>query len=94
MAPLVLDVAVSGDPAALRIQAEAAHSLATMARQVLGELGLDLPLVMAGGLLVNQRQLADAVARKLSLDDPSAVRILDRSPVQGAVTLAEGLLGT
>jgi N-acetylglucosamine kinase-like BadF-type ATPase len=94
MAPLVLDLAVSGDPAALRIQAEAAHSLATMARQVLGELGLDLPLVMAGGLLVNQRQLADAVARKLSLDDPSAVRILDRSPVQGAVTLAEGLLGT
>lgn len=94
MAPLVLDLAVSGDPAALRIQAEAAHSLASMARQVLGELGLDLPLVMAGGLLVNQRQLADAVARKLSLDDPSAVRILDRSPVQGAVTLAEGLLGT
>ncbi len=48
LAPLVLDLAAEGDPAALRIQAEAAHSLATLARQVMGELGLDLPLVMAG----------------------------------------------
>ncbi|MFI2562780.1 N-acetylglucosamine kinase [Paenarthrobacter sp. NPDC018779] len=92
LAPLVLELAVDGDPAALRIQAEAAHSLATMARQVLGELGLDLPLVMAGGLLVNQQQLAGAVARKVALEDPSAVRILTESPVRGAVRLATELL--
>ncbi|MFJ4025980.1 N-acetylglucosamine kinase [Paenarthrobacter sp. NPDC089989] len=92
LAPLVLELAVDGDPAALRIQAEAAHSLATMARQVLGELGLDLPLVMAGGLLVNQQQLAGAVARKVELEDPSAVRILTDSPVRGAVRLAVELL--
>ncbi|MFK0006172.1 N-acetylglucosamine kinase [Paenarthrobacter sp. NPDC090520] len=92
LAPLVLELAVDGDPAALRIQAEAAHSLATMARQVLGELGLDLPLVMAGGLLVNQQQLAGAVARKVALEDPTAVRILSESPVRGAVRLASELL--
>ncbi|MFJ4265279.1 N-acetylglucosamine kinase [Paenarthrobacter nicotinovorans] len=93
LAPLVLDMANDGDPAALRIQAEAAHSLASLARQVLGELGLDLPLVMAGALLVNQSQLAAAVARKMSLEDPSLVRILSQSPVFGAVKLARQLIG-
>jgi N-acetylglucosamine kinase-like BadF-type ATPase len=92
LAPLVLDLAVEGDPAALRIQAEAAHSLATLARQVLGELGLDLPLVMAGGLLVNQQQLAGAVARKVALEDPSLIRILGQAPVHGAVKLARQLV--
>ncbi|MFF1829336.1 N-acetylglucosamine kinase [Paenarthrobacter sp. NPDC058040] len=92
LAPLVLELAVDGDPAALRIQAEAAHSLASMARQVLGELGLHLPLVMAGGLLVNQQQLASAVSRKIGAEDPEAVRILTQSPVRGAVTLAAELL--
>lgn len=94
LAPLVLELATEGDPAALRIQAEAAHSLATLARQVLGELGLELPLVMAGGLLVNQSQLASAVARKVSLEDPSSIRILTQAPVHGAVELARQLLGT
>ncbi len=92
LAPLVLEFAAEGDPAAVRIQAEAAHSLATLARQVLGELGLDLPLVMAGGLLVNQSQLAGAVARKVSLEDPSSVRILTQAPVHGAVELARQLI--
>jgi len=92
LAPLVLDLAAEGDPAALRIQAEAAHSLATLARQVMGELGLDLPLVMAGALLVNQSQLAAAVARKVSLEDPSAIRILAQPPVHGAVELARQLI--
>ncbi|MFK0038306.1 N-acetylglucosamine kinase [Paenarthrobacter sp. NPDC090517] len=92
LAPLVLDLAVEGDPAALRIQAEAAHSLATLARQVMGELGLDLPLVMAGALLVNQSQLAAAVTRKMSLEDPSLIRILAQPPVHGAVELARQLV--
>ena len=92
LAPLVLEMAQDGDPAALRIQAEAAHSLASLARQVLGELGLDLPLVMAGALLVNQDQLAAAVARKVSLEDPSLVRILPQAPVFGAVKLARQLI--
>lgn len=92
LAPLVLDLAADGDPAAVRIQAEAAHALATLARQVLGELGLDLPLVMAGGLLVNHSQLAGSVARKVSLEDPSAVTILTQTPVHGAVELAWQLL--
>ena len=92
LAPLVLDLAAEGDPAALRIQAEAAHSLATLARQVMGELGLDLPLVMAGALLVNQSQLAAAVARKMSLEDPSLIRILAQPPVHGAVELARQLV--
>ncbi|MGR0159765.1 N-acetylglucosamine kinase [Paenarthrobacter nitroguajacolicus] len=92
LAPLVLDLAAEGDPAALRIQAEAAHSLATLARQVMGELGLDLPLVMAGALLVNQGQLAGAVARKVSLEDPSSIRISAQPPVHGAVKLARQLI--
>jgi glucosamine kinase len=92
LAPLVLELAAEGDPAALRIQAEAAHSLATLARQVMGELGLDLPLVMAGALLVNQSQLAGAVARKVSLEDASSIRILAQPPVHGAVELARQLI--
>ncbi|MCT9868100.1 N-acetylglucosamine kinase [Paenarthrobacter aurescens] len=92
LAPLVLELAAEGDPAALRIQAEAAHHLAALARQVLGELGLDLPLVMAGSLLVNHNELAGAVARKVALEDPSSIRILTQTPVHGAVELARQLI--
>ncbi|MFJ5958562.1 N-acetylglucosamine kinase [Paenarthrobacter sp. NPDC092416] len=92
LAPIVLDLAAEGEPAAVRIQAEAAHSLARLARQVLGELGLDLPLVMAGALLVNQPQLASAVTRKVGPEDAASVRILEEAPVRGAVSLARQLI--
>src|SRR4029453_1685812 len=53
LAEVVAGVAAEGDRAASRILSEAAHALASLARQVIGRLGTELPLILAGGLLVN-----------------------------------------
>ncbi|MBT2512951.1 N-acetylglucosamine kinase [Arthrobacter sp. ISL-30] len=85
---IVAELADEGDRAACRILSEAAHALAGLARQITGRLGTGLPLVLAGGFLVNQPELAAAVARKLGPGGPDSVRVLDRAPVHGAVRLA------
>lgn len=92
MSPLVFELAARGDRAAAHIVADASYALAALARQILGRLGTELPLVLSGGLLVKQPELAAAVARKLEPEDPETVRLLDRAPVHGAVELARRAL--
>jgi glucosamine kinase len=50
---------------------------------------IDGPVVLAGGLLLNQPRLEDLVRRQLSM---RCLR-LEEPPVEGAVRIAEGLLG-
>lgn len=90
MSGIVAGLADEGEWAACRIMADAAHALAALVRQVSGRLGAGLPLVLAGGMLVNQPSLAEAVARKVGPGGPEGVRVLDQPPVHGAVRLARG----
>jgi glucosamine kinase len=86
-ATLVLD---SPDPAAAVIAARAGQAVADLAWEAVSKLDppLDLPVVLAGGLLGNvafRRAACDAVALTL----PGAqLSVLDEEPVAGAVRLA------
>ncbi|UVJ41456.1 N-acetylglucosamine kinase [Arthrobacter sp. CJ23] len=88
LSSLVFELAAAGDREAAHIVADAAYALAALARQVHGSLGTELPLILAGGLLLKHPELAAAVARKLEPEDPGKVRLLERAPVHGAVELA------
>ncbi len=76
------------DVASRNIVGQAADALATLVRDLSGSLGIDGPVVLAGGLLLHQPRLEAAVRERLSVP---CVR-LDQPPVEGAVRLAEELL--
>jgi N-acetylglucosamine kinase-like BadF-type ATPase len=88
LAPLVFTAAES-DPDAEGIIRAAGAQLARRALDVSGALELDGPVVLAGGLLLNQPRL-EAVVRE-QIPDLPIVR-LEEPPVEGAVRLAEELL--
>lgn len=88
LAPLVFAAAES-DPAAEGIIRAAAAQLARRALDVREALDLDGPVVLAGGLLLNQPRL-EAMVRERIPGLP--VLRLEEAPVEGAVRLAEGLL--
>ena len=76
------------DPGAIEVIRRAAAALAELVRQVQDAIGLEGPVVLAGGLLLNQPILEAEVrerttARCIRLEEP---------PVEGAVRLAEELL--
>ncbi len=76
------------DEASKDIVGRAAEALAKLAHAVSESLGVDGPVVLAGGLLLHQPRLEVAVRERLNA---SSVR-LDQPPVEGAVRLAEELL--
>jgi glucosamine kinase len=84
MASVVFETADS-DPGAQSIVLRAASALSAMARSVALTLKIDGPLVMAGGLLLNQPKLERAVREQLGT---RCIR-LEEPPVAGAVRLAE-----
>ena len=69
------------------IAGRAAHELASLVRDVQGDLELEGPIVLAGGLLLHQPVLEAAVRAELG----PCVR-LEEPPVEGAVRLAAGLV--
>ena len=79
------------DPGAREIIRRAGVELARLAVEVRGELGRDLTVVLAGGLLLNQPRLEAAVRGALA--GVECIR-LEEPPVEGAVRLAEELLRT
>jgi N-acetylglucosamine kinase-like BadF-type ATPase len=87
LAPLVFAAAES-DPAADGIIRAAGAELARRALDVRDDLDLGGPVVLAGGLLLNQPRL-EAMVRERIPDLP-IVR-LEEAPVEGAVRLAEAL---
>jgi glucosamine kinase len=79
-----------GDPAAMEIVDRAAAALATLVRDVEDALRTGGPVVIAGGLLLNQPMLESALRERVALE---VVRLAE-PPVEGAVRLAEALLAT
>jgi glucosamine kinase len=84
MANVVFETA-DVDPGAQSIVLQGASALSDLARSVRSSLGMDAPVVMAGGLLLNQSKLECAVREQLG---SSCIR-LEEPPVAGAVRLAE-----
>lgn len=76
------------DPASDDIVRRAAAELASLVRDVRQDLGVEGPVVLAGGLLLNEPRLERAVRAELGA---SCLR-LEQPPVEGAVRLAEELL--
>jgi N-acetylglucosamine kinase-like BadF-type ATPase len=82
--------ATEADPDALAIVGQAAEILAGLVLQVDQRLGKPGAVVLAGGLLLHQRLLEDAVRARLLAHELSVVR-LENQPVAGAVLLAREL---
>jgi N-acetylglucosamine kinase-like BadF-type ATPase len=77
--------AADADPAARAVVRRAAVALGELVDSVRGSLRIDGPIVLAGGLLLNQPKLEAAVRGVLG---PDCIRLED-PPVAGAVRLAE-----
>lgn len=90
----IVSLAVDGDPAATKLVDHAADALADLTDVVARRLGLAGPVVLAGGLLVNQPALQIRVRQRLDARGMTGVRVLEADPVCGAVRLAEELLGS
>ena len=74
------------DSGSARIVDHAADELAQLAARAGAKVGVDGPVVLAGGLLTNHEELAERVGARIQ---PSSV--LREEPVAGAVRLAEQL---
>ncbi len=86
LAPLVLDVADSGDAVALAIVAQARDELVLAAQTVIRRLALQgAGIAFAGGLLTSPNRLSRAVCDALGLD---AIPQPRHTPVMGAALLA------
>src|SRR5260370_22619771 len=88
LAGVVFEVARE-DAGASALVERAASALCDLVDSVRTRLSLDGPLVLAGGQLLNQPLLEEAVRRRVG-----AATRLEEPPVAGAVRLAELSLGT
>jgi glucosamine kinase len=71
---------------------QAADALASLAAQVAGQLeAAGAPVVLAGGLMTNERLSAAAIATVSTALPASPVQLLGEPPVAGAVRLAEAV---
>ncbi|WP_354263490.1 BadF/BadG/BcrA/BcrD ATPase family protein [Arthrobacter sp. OAP107] len=96
LAGIVFGLAAS-DAAGAAIAEDAARHLARLALTVnrrLGAIPENTPVLLAGGMLVNQPSLAIRVRELLAAGGLTDVRVLDRAPAWGAVELAGQLAGT
>jgi glucosamine kinase len=88
----VFELAEAGDAEAGRLVDEAAAALSGIVEVVARRLSISGPVVMAGGVVINQPQPESELHRRLSRAGLTDVRLLEAEPVMGAVRLAERLL--
>lgn len=88
MAGLVFDLAAAGDEAAKVITRQTAIDLAALIEGVCIRLGPGLPVVLGGGLLVNQPGLVADIIERTRTTGVSDIAVLQREPVFGALALA------
>ncbi|OHU20925.1 ATPase [Mycobacteroides franklinii] len=88
MARLVFDLAATGDEAAQVITRQTAIDLAALIEGVCLRLGPGLPVVLGGGLLVNQPGLVADIIEHTRTTGVSDIAVLQREPVFGALALA------
>ena len=89
LAPSVFEAAET-DPGARQVIERAAEALSGLVRSVRDAIHVDGPIVLAGGVLLNQPRLETAL---LAIATGHYVR-LEEPPVAGAVRLAERLIAT
>ncbi|MCZ2403287.1 ATPase [Paenarthrobacter sp. Z7-10] len=88
MSPLVFDAAATGHAGSLAMIDQAGADLAVLAAQCAGMLGIPGPLVLGGGLGMNQPLLQNAFRGHLSARGLTDVRVLEQDPIFGVLTLA------
>lgn len=93
LSSVVFDLARGGDEASAAIVAATAEAITAQIGAVAEQLGLDGPVALGGGLIVNQAVLQDAVRSGLADRGITGVEALTREPVFGAVHLARQALG-
>src|SRR6185503_16044016 len=91
-ARVVFELAKGGDEVSTSIVDAAGTALAGLASAVATRLGSPGPVVLAGGLAVNQPALQKVARQQLTERGISDVRVLAVDPVRGAVELAQRLL--
>lgn len=85
---VVFAAAVQGSAAALEIVAAAARHLAGLAADTARLLGIDGPVVVGGGLGMNQPLLQDRLRQDLERSGLTGIRFLTQDPVHGVRYLA------
>lgn len=92
---VVFTLAAAGDTPARDLLAQAAAQLAHLIKLVHHRLGQrpHTPVVLGGGVLVNQPLLRSALRAELVSDDLTDLRVLQRDPAHGALDLAIHYLG-
>lgn len=91
-APLVFDALEAQDPNAEKILAAAVQHAAGLVKDVADQLKISGPVVIGGGVIVNQQIYRDRLAAALAGSGHHDVRFLEDGPVHGAAFIA-GLLG-
>jgi N-acetylglucosamine kinase-like BadF-type ATPase len=86
---LVFDCARRGNPASRKLVAQAGRSLADQALQVAARLRMRGPVVLGGGLGLNQPALQESFTNYLTIHGITDVRVLATEPVFGVMHLAE-----
>lgn len=92
LAEPVLALAESGDPAARAIVETAVRALVRITERASEVSQVRGPVLLAGGLLRHAPVLAEPIVRRLSAAGLGPVRVIEQSPVQGAIRLAELML--
>lgn len=86
---LVFDCARRGNAASRKLVDQAGRSLAEQALQVAARLRMPGPVVLGGGLGLNQPALQDSFTNYLTINGVTDVRVLSTEPVFGVMHLAE-----
>lgn len=83
----VVEAAAAGHQDSAALLAQAGRDLAALAEQVLGQLKLDGPVILGGGLGMNVAPLQESFRRNLAAAGIMDVRVLDQEPVFGVLQL-------
>jgi N-acetylglucosamine kinase-like BadF-type ATPase len=83
----VVESAAAGHRESLALLDQAGRDLADLALQVLGQLGIDGPVILGGGLGMNVAPLQESFRRHLNSAGATDVRVLDQEPVFGVLQL-------
>jgi glucosamine kinase len=83
----VVEAAAAGHTASQDLLEQAGGDLSLLALQVLGQLRIQGPVILGGGLGMNVAPLQDAFRRHLAQAGVTDVRVLDQEPVFGVLQL-------
>ncbi|MFB0836442.1 N-acetylglucosamine kinase [Arthrobacter sp. E44] len=83
----VVEAAAAGHQDSAALLAQAGQDLAALAAQVLGQLKIDGPVILGGGLGMNVAPLQESFRRNLAAAGIMDVRVLDQEPVFGVLQL-------